>query len=94
MSHREAVRGPATPATHLVPQQSPVLAAMLFAMPMTFLDQTVVVIAAPDIVHRSGAAFTTGTCDNNGPWAGTASLKPAGVRVRDRVRTPDGFPAA
>ncbi|MER6150370.1 glycoside hydrolase family 5 protein [Streptomyces hirsutus] len=44
--------------------------------------------------HRSGAVFTTGTCDSNGPWAGTASLKPAGVWVRDRVRTPDGFPAA
>lgn len=32
------------------------------------------------------------TCAGNGPWTGTASLKPAGVRVRDRIRTPDGFP--
>ncbi|MFJ8076362.1 cellulase family glycosylhydrolase [Streptomyces sp. NPDC096176] len=42
--------------------------------------------------NRSGAVFHSGTCNNNGPWAGTASLKPAGVWVRDRIRTPDNFP--
>ncbi|MGW3404885.1 cellulase family glycosylhydrolase [Streptomyces zhihengii] len=42
--------------------------------------------------HRSGAVFKTGTCANNGPWTGTSSLKPAGVWVRDRIRTPDSFP--
>lgn len=42
--------------------------------------------------HRTGAVFKTGTCANNGPWAGTAPLKPAGVWVRDRIRTPDDFP--
>ncbi|MFE9925877.1 cellulase family glycosylhydrolase, partial [Streptomyces sp. NPDC005774] len=42
--------------------------------------------------HRSGAVFATGTCDSNGPWAGTASLKPAGVWVRDRVRTRTASP--
>ncbi len=42
--------------------------------------------------HRSGAVFRTGTCDNGGPWTGTSSLKPAGVWIRDRVRTPDTFP--
>ncbi|WP_079187928.1 glycoside hydrolase family 5 protein [Streptomyces sp. CB02414] len=41
--------------------------------------------------HRSGAVFRTGTCDSNGPWAGTSSLKPAGVWIRDRVRSPDDF---
>ena len=40
---------------------------------------------------RSGAVFTTGTCPG-GPFAGTARLKPAGVWVRDRIRTPDNFP--
>ncbi|MGW0698974.1 cellulase family glycosylhydrolase [Streptomyces sp. NPDC002867] len=42
--------------------------------------------------HRSGAVFKTGTCADNGPWTGTTSLKPAGVWVRDRIRTPDDFP--
>ncbi|MGA5098832.1 glycoside hydrolase family 5 protein [Streptomyces lavendulocolor] len=37
--------------------------------------------------HRSGAVFTPGTCANNGPWAGTGSLKPAGVWIRDRIRS-------
>ncbi|MEW2630903.1 cellulase family glycosylhydrolase [Streptomyces sp. NPDC048389] len=42
--------------------------------------------------HRSGAVFKTGTCAGSGPWAGTSSLKQAGVWVRDRIRTPDAFP--
>ncbi|MEZ0076769.1 cellulase family glycosylhydrolase [Planotetraspora sp. GP83] len=42
--------------------------------------------------ERSGAVFKEGTCNANGPWTGTGSLKPAGVWVRDRVRTPDNFP--
>jgi endoglucanase len=41
--------------------------------------------------HRSGAAFTPGTCPG-GPFAGTSRLKPAGVWVRDRIRTADNFP--
>lgn len=44
--------------------------------------------------HRSGAVFKTGTCRSNGPWTGTSSLKPAGVWVRDHLRTPDDFPTA
>jgi endoglucanase len=39
---------------------------------------------------RSGAVFTTGTCAT-GQFAGTARLKPAGVWIRDRIRTPDDF---
>ncbi|MEV5434342.1 glycoside hydrolase family 5 protein [Streptomyces sp. NPDC052701] len=42
--------------------------------------------------HRTGAVFNTGTCANDGPWTGTSSLKPAGVWIRDRIRTPDDFP--
>ncbi|GGW22525.1 cellulase family glycosylhydrolase [Streptomyces xantholiticus] len=42
--------------------------------------------------HRSGAVFKTGTCAAAGPWTGTSSLKEAGVWIRDRIRTPDGFP--
>ena len=42
--------------------------------------------------ERSGAVFKGGTCDRNGPWTGTGPLKPAGVWVRDRTRTPDDFP--
>ena len=41
---------------------------------------------------RSGAVFKSGTCDSNGPWTGSGPLKPAGVWVRDRIRTPDNFP--
>lgn len=41
---------------------------------------------------RSGAVFKPGTCDGGGPWAGTASLKPAGVWIRERIRTADAFP--
>ncbi|MEV5933495.1 cellulase family glycosylhydrolase [Streptomyces sp. NPDC052079] len=41
--------------------------------------------------HRSGAVFHPGTCADNGPWIGTSSLKPAGVWIRDRIRTPDSF---
>ncbi|UYQ64467.1 cellulase family glycosylhydrolase [Streptomyces peucetius] len=44
--------------------------------------------------HRSGAVFKTGTCNNDGPWAGTSSLKEAGVWIRDRIRTPDNFPTS
>ncbi|MFD7446589.1 glycoside hydrolase family 5 protein [Streptomyces sp. NPDC059909] len=43
--------------------------------------------------HRTGAVFKGGICDNNGPWTGTGPLKPAGVWVRDRIRSPDDFPA-
>jgi endoglucanase len=39
---------------------------------------------------RSGAVFTEGTCPN-GPFAGTSRLKPAGVWIRDRIRTADDF---
>ncbi|MFE6337377.1 cellulase family glycosylhydrolase [Streptomyces sp. NPDC057798] len=42
--------------------------------------------------ERSGAVYKPGTCNSNGPWAGTVSLKPAGVWIRDRIRTPDSFP--
>lgn len=42
--------------------------------------------------HRSGAVFKTGTCNAGGPWTGTAPLKPAGVWIRDRIRTADNFP--
>ncbi|MFC9916722.1 cellulase family glycosylhydrolase [Streptomyces sp. NPDC059862] len=42
--------------------------------------------------ERTGAVFKTGTCNSNGPWTGTASLKPAGVWIRDRIRTADSFP--
>ncbi|MFJ4099476.1 cellulase family glycosylhydrolase [Amycolatopsis japonica] len=40
---------------------------------------------------RSGAVFKTGTCAGNA-FTGTSMLKPAGVWVRDRIRTPDDFP--
>ncbi|GAA3670973.1 cellulase family glycosylhydrolase [Nonomuraea antimicrobica] len=39
---------------------------------------------------RSGAVFTEGTCPS-GPFAGTSRLKPAGVWIRDRIRTADDF---
>jgi endoglucanase len=43
---------------------------------------------------RSGAVFTPGTCPN-GPYAGTSRLKPAGVWVREHIRSPaDDFPAS
>ncbi|WP_031077995.1 glycoside hydrolase family 5 protein [Streptomyces sp. NRRL S-118] len=41
--------------------------------------------------HRSGAVFRSGTCATGGPWAGTGSLKPAGVWVRERIRSADAF---
>ncbi|WP_158632651.1 cellulase family glycosylhydrolase [Amycolatopsis sp. WAC 01416] len=40
---------------------------------------------------RSGAVFKTGTCAGNS-FTGTSMLKPAGVWVWDRIRTPDDFP--
>jgi endoglucanase len=40
---------------------------------------------------RSGAVFREGVCAS-GSYTGTAPLKPAGVWVRDRIRTPDNFP--
>lgn len=43
--------------------------------------------------QRSGAVFQPGTCPG-GPYAGTSRLKPAGVWIRDRVRTPDNFPTS
>jgi endoglucanase len=43
---------------------------------------------------RSGAVFTPGTCPN-GPYAGTSRLKPAGVWVREHIKSPaDNFPTS
>ncbi|MFJ3927370.1 cellulase family glycosylhydrolase [Streptomyces sp. NPDC090022] len=43
---------------------------------------------------RSGAVFKDGTCNAGGPWTGTSSLKPAGVWIRDRIRSADNFPTS
>jgi len=43
--------------------------------------------------NRSGAVFKTGTCSGNN-FSGTGVLKPAGVWVRERMRTPDDFPTS
>ncbi|MEV0440363.1 glycoside hydrolase family 5 protein [Streptomyces spectabilis] len=40
---------------------------------------------------RTGAVYKTGTCAANGPWTGTSRLKPAGVWIRERVRSADDF---
>ena len=42
---------------------------------------------------RSGAVFKTGTCAGNN-FSGTSVLKPAGVWVRDRIKSPDDFPTS
>ena len=42
---------------------------------------------------RSGAVFKDGTCAGNS-FTGTSVLKPAGVWIRDRIRTPDDFPTS
>ncbi|CAL9395279.1 hypothetical protein SUDANB95_01335 [Actinosynnema sp. ALI-1.44] len=42
---------------------------------------------------RSGAVFKPGTCAGT-TFTGTGVLKPAGVWVRDRMRTPDDFPTS
>lgn len=42
---------------------------------------------------RSGAVFKEGTCAGS-TFTGTTVLKPAGVWVRDRMRTPDNFPTS
>ncbi|MFD1149997.1 cellulase family glycosylhydrolase [Saccharothrix hoggarensis] len=42
---------------------------------------------------RSGAVFKQGTCAGN-TFTGTGPLKPAGIWVRDRMRTPDNFPTS
>jgi endoglucanase len=42
---------------------------------------------------RSGAVFKEGTCAGS-TFTGTAVLKPAGVWIRDRMRTPDNFPTS
>ncbi|XVS62574.1 cellulase family glycosylhydrolase [Actinosynnema sp. CA-299493] len=42
---------------------------------------------------RSGAVFKEGTCAGS-TFTGTGVLKPAGVWIRDRMRTPDNFPTS
>ncbi|WP_447003231.1 cellulase family glycosylhydrolase [Saccharothrix isguenensis] len=42
---------------------------------------------------RSGAVFKEGTCAGS-TFTGTGVLKPAGVWIRDRMRTPDDFPTS
>ncbi|GAA1615082.1 cellulase family glycosylhydrolase [Kribbella sancticallisti] len=42
---------------------------------------------------RSGAVFKPGTCSGS-TFTGTSVLKPAGVWVRDRIRTADDFPTS
>ncbi|NGO86604.1 MFS transporter [Streptomyces sp. 196(2019)] len=54
-----ASSGPAAPGRRAgSPHQSLALAAMLFAVSMTFIDQTIVAIAAPDIIHELGLTST------------------------------------
>ncbi|XVV06923.1 glycoside hydrolase family 5 protein [Actinosynnema sp. CA-248983] len=43
--------------------------------------------------ERSGAVFKPGTCAGTS-FTGTSKLKPAGVWVRDRIRTADDFPTS
>ncbi|WP_414938976.1 glycoside hydrolase family 5 protein [Amycolatopsis sp. cmx-11-51] len=43
--------------------------------------------------NRSGAVFKPGTCSGSS-FTGTAPLKPAGVWIRDRIRTADNFPTS
>ncbi|MFD7427011.1 MFS transporter [Streptomyces sp. NPDC059818] len=45
---------PATAGASGPPNQTLALAAMMFAVSMTFIDQTIVAIAAPDIIHELG----------------------------------------
>ncbi|MFD0019808.1 MFS transporter [Streptomyces sp. NPDC058382] len=47
--HKPARAGASGP-----PNQALALAAMMFAVSMTFIDQTIVAIAAPDIIHELG----------------------------------------
>ncbi|MGC7099623.1 glycoside hydrolase family 5 protein [Amycolatopsis lurida] len=42
---------------------------------------------------RSGAVFKEGTCAGNS-FTGTGPLKPAGVWIRDRIRSADNFPTS
>ncbi|AXB42975.1 glycoside hydrolase family 5 protein [Amycolatopsis albispora] len=42
---------------------------------------------------RSGAVFKQGTCAGNS-FTGTGPLKPAGVWIRDRIRSADNFPTS
>ncbi|MEU4806863.1 glycoside hydrolase family 5 protein [Actinosynnema sp. NPDC023587] len=43
--------------------------------------------------ERSGAVFKPGTCSGTS-FSGTGRLKPAGVWIRDRIRTADDFPTS
>ncbi len=43
--------------------------------------------------ERSGAVFKPGTCSGTS-FTGTSKLKPAGVWIRDRIRTADNFPTS
>ncbi len=43
--------------------------------------------------ERSGAVFKEGTCAGNN-FTGTSVLKPAGVWIRERMRTADDFPTS
>ncbi|MET0136686.1 MAG: glycoside hydrolase family 5 protein [Kibdelosporangium sp.] len=43
--------------------------------------------------NRSGAVFNSGTCAGSN-FTGTSVLKPAGVWVRERMRTADDFPTS
>ncbi|MFC8989221.1 MFS transporter [Streptomyces sp. SID9913] len=54
MKVQNAGRGGAAPPSGGRARQNVALAAMLFAVAMTFIDQTIVAIAAPDIDHELG----------------------------------------
>ncbi|MET8714728.1 hypothetical protein ABZV52_16355 [Streptomyces sp. NPDC004735] len=62
------VPDPGPPAGQGAAHQTPSLAAMLFAVSMTFIDQTIVAIAAPSIVDELGLT-SSGT-----QWAVNACL--------------------
>lgn len=54
MNRTYALRGTGAPTTRRTDRRTLALAAMLFAVAMTFIDQTIVAVAAPEIDRELG----------------------------------------
>src|ERR1700722_360795 len=65
------------------PNRNLVLAAMIFAVAMTFIDQTIVSIAVPNIQHELGLSATGVQWVVNGYLLSLAALFALGGRLSD-----------
>ncbi|MEU1278692.1 MFS transporter [Streptomyces sp. NPDC005805] len=85
MGTKRSPEGSAASSTAGAPHQTLALAAMLFAVSMTFIDQTIVSIAAPDIIEELGLSSSGMQWVVNAYLLALAAFFALGGRLADLV---------